>query len=107
MEKIIRKWYKKHFPDYKFKCFTCHSWLLDETLENYLKPDSNIIKFGELFTPVEKEESYILLKFMFKCDTNYDNLKNYEPTSSFARKIKEAVLAGERFYEVYGAIENK
>lgn len=102
---LAREFFKKHFPDFDYKCFSCHSWLLDDTLKEYLKPDSNIIRFAELFAPVHKDESYSLLKFMFKCDTNYDNLHKYEPKTAFAEKIKTDVIGGKKFYEVLGVIE--
>ncbi len=104
---MAKVFFKKHFPEYEFRCFTCHSWLLDDALKIYLRPDSNIIKFGEMFTPVARNESHALLKFIFTCDTKFDNLKNREPKTAFAEKIKAAVLGGEKFYEVYGVIENK
>ena len=97
--------FEKHFPEFEYKAFTCHSWLLDPEMKKYLKPDSNIIKFGEMFTPVRTDESYAILKFIFKCDTTYENLERCEASNSFTKRIKEAVLNGEKFYEVYGVIE--
>ena len=39
------KFFPKYFPECKFKCFCCFSWLLDPQFEDLLKETSNIIKF--------------------------------------------------------------
>jgi hypothetical protein len=38
-----------HFPDHRFRGFTCSSWLLDRQLRSLLPPDSNIVRFQERF----------------------------------------------------------
>ena len=45
-----RAHFAKYSPDFTYACFTCHSWLLDETLRKYLSEGSNILLFGDLFT---------------------------------------------------------
>jgi hypothetical protein len=39
------EFFPRHFPEYPFQAFTCHSWFLDRQLEEYLGPGSNIIRF--------------------------------------------------------------
>ena len=99
-----KEFFKKYFPSYDYKAFTCHSWLLDETLRKYLPPESNIIKFADMFTRTDKEESSELLRYVFRWDTNSLNVKHAVVNSSFAEKIKHAFLSGEVFHEVHGAI---
>lgn len=41
--------FKTYFPEYKFKYFFCESWLLYEGNAQFMKKDSNILKFSSLF----------------------------------------------------------
>lgn len=102
---LAREFFKKHFPDFEYTVFTCHSWLLDNTLKNYLPEDSGIVKFGDMFDKVKNDESYALIKYLFEWDTTPLNVKYRYPTSSLAAKIQKAVLSGQRFYETLGVIE--
>lgn len=101
---LARAFFKKHFPDYDYKCFTMHSWLLDDTLKKYLPAESGILQLASLFDPVEKTPSYALLKYIFAWDTTPMNLRYRYPVTSLAAAVQKAVLAGETFYEVLGVI---
>jgi hypothetical protein len=39
------EFFPRYFPDYPFKAFVCHSWLLNNQFQEFLSPESNIIKF--------------------------------------------------------------
>lgn len=41
--------FEKYYPDYKYRCYTVITWLVNPDLENVLSKDSNIVKFGKLF----------------------------------------------------------
>ncbi len=41
--------FEKYFPYYKFKYFFCESWLLYQGNAEFMNPNSNIIKFSDLF----------------------------------------------------------
>lgn len=97
--------FQKHFPNFKFTCFTCHSWLLDETLKKYLPETSNIIRFGDMFEKISTNEIYAILRYLFRWDTDINNLPDATPKSAFAERIKEAALRGEKFYETLGVIK--
>jgi hypothetical protein len=101
---MAREFFAKYFPEFEYRYFTCHSWLLDTTLQAYLKEDSNIIRFQKLFTAVESEPSAAILRYVFKWNTNARNLKYAPVLSSFAQAIKKAFLAGTQFYETVGLI---
>ena len=101
---LAKEFFAEHFPSYEYKAFTCHSWLLDKTLSKFLPEDSNIIKFGNMFTRSSSNISSALLQYVFRWDTNPVNLRHAVVNSSFAEKIKRAYLAGEVFYETNGAI---
>ena len=102
---MAREFFGKYFPEYNYKCFTCHSWLLDDSLDELLSETSNIVKFRRMFELVTKEESNAILRYVFSWDTNLRNLINKNPVSSFAEIVKKRALGGGKFYETLGFIE--
>ena len=56
--------YERFFPDYKYEYFTCDSWLLDKNLKNFLRPDSNILKFQSEFDMISYTESDSVLRYL-------------------------------------------
>lgn len=99
-----RVFFAKYYPDFAFTCFTCHSWLLDETLRKYLSEGSNILAFGNLFTRLHADKSDALLHYIFRWDTTEKNLSEFAPSNAFAARIKAAVESGEEFHETYGYV---
>jgi hypothetical protein len=69
-----------------------------------LAEESNILKFAALFNVVAEDDSYEILRYTFKRTTNSRNVKDAYPTSSFAERVKRAVLSGEVFHESLGVI---
>lgn len=100
-----KDFFAKFFPDYKYKGFTCHSWLLDKSLSKYLGQDSNILKFQNMFTPVHNENSDAVLKYVFGWNANRRNINRFFVNSRFASAIKDAALNGAEFYETYGILD--
>ena len=96
---------KKHFPEFSYNCFLTHTWLLDDTLTQFLKPESNILKFQTLFDKVYKNESSAILRYTIGWDTMPENLTEKTPSNSFGQKIKEYFLSGGKFYEVLGILK--
>ena len=99
-----RAFFAAHFPDYEYKCFTTHSWLLDDTLKKYLPEESGILAFASLFEIAGRDASDALFKYIFTWDTTRLNLPYRYPLSSLAAKVQRAAMEGETFYEVHGAI---
>ena len=100
-----RAFFAKYFPDYKYKVFTCHSWLIDADLKEFLPEGSNILKFGDMFYRAQNDDSNALLRYIFRWDTNEVNLRYAVATSSFAERIRAAVLKGKVFHETLGIIK--
>ncbi|QOV39044.1 DUF5596 domain-containing protein [Streptomyces ferrugineus] len=46
---MAREFFPLHFPRERYRVVTCHSWLLDAQLKNYLPADSNIVRFQQRF----------------------------------------------------------
>ena len=102
---LARAFFSKYFPDFSYRYFTCHSWLLDENLKKYLPTESNILRFGNMFARVANDESNAILRYLFRWDTTEENLSYAVCNSAFAEKIKRAVLKGERFFETLGIMK--
>ena len=99
-----KEFFAKHFPEYDYKCFTCHSWLLDETLKEILRENSNILKFQTLFNIVTQEEDDAILRYAFRWNTNRFNVKYLYPTNSFLTGIQKRISSGGSFYCGLGII---
>ena len=99
-----RRLFAEYFQEFAYKAFLCYSWLLDETLSDYLPEESNILRFAALFTRVYETETYDILISVFRLDTTPENLSQAECTSSFAQRIKSAVLSGVKLHTALGFI---
>lgn len=100
-----RAFFAKHFPDYAYRAMTCHSWMLDETLGQYLPPESNILAFAAMFDTLHSTPSDAILRYLFRWDTTRTGLRHLLPPSSFAKRVKEAALGGAVFYETLGLLK--
>ncbi len=100
-----KEFFARYFPEYEYKYVTCHSWLLDKTLEKYLKPGSNILRFANMFTIIHEEESCSLLGYIFRWGIKKEELTEIETNSAFGERIKNAVLSGEKFHITLGIIK--
>lgn len=99
-----KNFFAEYFPDYDYKCFICHSWLLDTSLEKFLKPESNILQFGKMFEKIRVDKSDAILRYLFQLDTTRDNLKNAVAYNSFTDAIKRHAMNGGELYEVLGVL---
>ena len=102
--KAALEFFPVFYPDFDFKCFTCHSWLLDSKLKEYLPEGSNILSFAALFHEIHEDNDNALVRYMFEWDTTVDNIKDKTPKTKSAAKIKDAILRGETFHVTLGAI---
>ncbi len=91
---------KKHFGALHVHA---ESWLLDPTLKNYLKPNSNILYFASLFETYKLEEHYSIERYLFGVVS--PDKTSYVAQSSFAKAVKSALLNGEKFYSGYGLMK--
>ena len=58
-----------------------------------------------MFYRAQNDESNALLRYIFRWDTNEINLRYAVATSSFAERIRKAVLGGKTFHETLGIIK--
>ena len=97
-----RTFFATYFPEFHYRTFTCHSWLLDSTLTRFLNENSNILQFQTLFTVVQNDVSDAILKYIFRWDATRDTLEQFEPQSKLAATVKPYALNGGTFYESLG-----
>ncbi len=102
---MAREFFPKHFPGVDFKCFTCHSWLLDPTHREIMKESSNILAFQTMFDIIDKDVSESLFGYIFRWRITRDELATAECKSSFAKIVREKALAGRKFYAGLGVIK--
>lgn len=48
--KSANAFFETFFPEYEYRCYTVITWLLNPDLVNVLGSESNIVKFGKMFT---------------------------------------------------------
>ena len=99
-----RAFFAKYFPDYQYAYFTCNSWLLDPTLVEFLPQESNIIRFGNMFHRVYTQMGNYMLDYLYPIGTTLATLPAITPTTRLAATIKDALLAGRKFFPTFGVI---
>lgn len=77
---MAKEFYHKYFPEWDFKGFICHSWLLSPGLSQVLPETSNIIKFGKRFTVIENQVTNDGQAIERIFDTKFKD-KDFKPTS--------------------------
>lgn len=93
----------KHYPEFAYKAFACHSWLVDPQLDEILNADSNIVKFRQRFHSLtSKSSGKDVFNFIFnKPDMNFD-IKDLPEDSSLQRALKNHYLSGKAIYALEG-----
>ena len=105
--KRAAEFFKKYFPEFEYTHFTTHTWLLDKTLKEILKPESNILKFQQLFEVVSEDKSDAILGYVFKWKTTREDVKKCDCTSGFAQRVKDRISAGGDFFENLGIFKKE
>lgn len=99
-----RAFFPKYFPAYAFSYFSCHSWLLDETLLPLVGVYSNISFFQQRFQIVGRTASNAAARYVLRWDIQPDEIAVFVPQNRFQALLKERLLAGQQFYEATGLI---
>jgi len=91
---MAREFFAKFFPEYDYKAFTCHSWLLGKMPHEILGDDSNIVRFAAMFNVYDYKESDAALRYVFRWDTRLHNVADAVPKGRFAAALKERAVNG-------------
>lgn len=101
---MARGFFEEYFPHMQYSWFSCNSWLLDDTLQEILPKNSNILKFAAIFRVVEKKQADDIIRFVFGWDATRDNMDMWNCRSGFAKTVKDCIANGKVFYESRGLI---
>ena len=92
---LARVFFNKYFPDFNYDYFFCESWLLFEGNRDFMKNDSNIVKFMSLFNhcysvkiDVQPIERIYGKRELFK--------KKYSENTDLQRRVKAYMLSGNK-----------
>jgi hypothetical protein len=93
-----KAFFARHFPEEHYVLATCHSWLLDEQLQEYLPPDANIIQFQRRFRLAYRPDnpSLGLLRYVFgRTGTDLEGLPR---GTTLERAVVDHLKAGRHWY---------
>ena len=92
---MAEEFFEKYFADFKYEYFFCESWLLFEGNREFMKPESNIMKFMSLFEicysvkiDIQAIERIYGKRRLFK--------KNYCENTDLQRRAKQYMLDGNK-----------
>ena len=89
------EFFQKFFPDFKYEYYFCESWLLFEGNRDFMKKDSNIVRFTDMF-----EHCYSVKIDIQAIERIYGKRKlmkkNYSENTDLQRRAKEYMLKGNK-----------
>lgn len=89
------------YPEFEFKAFHCHSWMLDPQLHKFLPESSNILAFQRKFTQYAGQtEGKDVFNFVFKLQ--FKEYNDMPEDTSLQRGLKKHYLDGKYIYEYEG-----
>jgi len=93
-----------HFPEHRFRGFTCTSWIMDGQLQSILSPESNILRFQERFRliPVRGATDGQTMERIFGGPVSDWSIA--PRGTSLQRAVADAIQAGGRFRSGGGLI---
>jgi hypothetical protein len=107
-----REFFARHFPDERYAVATCHSWLLDEQLAEYLPADANIVRFQRRFRPAYRPDPTpfpSILRFVFGLEHAPDaaaptpeELDALPRRTALERAVADHLRAGRRWHDAAG-----
>ena len=98
--------FKTYYGDYKYKKYTCDSWLMSPKLKHLLSEKSNILSFQNRFDIIqENTENKEYIEWLFQVPVNTD-YKNLPEKTCLQGKVKELLLNGGAVGSAYGIMKN-
>lgn len=95
--KRARLFFERQFPEYADAVVTCTSWLLDEQLTEYLKPESNIIQFQRRFELVPGAMDSDTSAFHFVFGHKPEQIDQLTPRTTLERAMVQHVKNGKHW----------
>jgi len=97
---------KTHFPEHKHKAFTLDCWLLSEEIKEILSPDTNIIKFSNMFTRIGDYRGThpLIYKWAFGYDKDPVDYDKHEAHTSLQKGTHKLIRENRWFIARSGII---
>ncbi len=96
---------KTHYPECDFKCVYCLSWLLDPTIVELIGDDSNIVRFGNLFSRFPaRGNGEDVFNFVFPLSYRETPPAEWETHNRLEEALKERYLHGGAVITTPGAM---
>jgi hypothetical protein len=101
-----RGFFARHFPESPTRLFHCDSWLLDPQLTEVLAPESNMVKFQQLWQLTDYrrvgDSDAIFFVFRRRGDVDHSTLPQ---DTTLQRAIVQKINSGGHWYVRVGTIE--
>jgi len=95
--------FARHFPKQPAQTAICNSWLLDPFLADHLPPTSNIVTFGQSFTPygepVDDDLDAVYFTFGVR---SLEGIHSLPRRSSLQRLVLDRIASGGRWTRARG-----
>jgi hypothetical protein len=92
---MAKTFFSEFFPEHKYEYYFCESWLLFDGNRDFMKEDSNIVKFMNLF-----EHCYSMKIDVQAIERIYGKRKllkrNYSENTDLQRRAKAYMLSGNK-----------
>ena len=98
----IKAFAAAYFPEYRYRAFTCNSWLMDPQLETLLGPDTNIVRFSRRFTRLTRKSDGNAVFYFIFLKSGAVPPETLPENTRLQRALKAHYLAGRRIHESYG-----
>ena len=96
-----REFVKKYFPDFKYKGYSCYSWLCDPTLSELVGENANIAKFSKRFQPLTvPSNGRAVFRFVYK-NANIE-IDDIPEDTTLSRALKARYKNGGAVYDFRG-----
>lgn len=91
--KLADGFFKKHFPDFSFRCVYCDSWLLSPFLKDILRPEAKILQFQSdyVIEHIDCEDNSGMI-WIFQMET--DTYEKLPEDNALRRGLKKRLLSG-------------
>ena len=97
-----KEFFAKHFADMDFKVYMCSSWLMDTAMREFLSPETNILKFQNIFRVVLTGVNTFSLHWHIFGIEQFVPLTELKPANDFQRTFLDRAKDGKTMYSGLG-----
>lgn len=101
---MAETFFATYFPEFNYRYYTCHSWLLDETIDDLLGEGSNITAFRKRFQMLAQIPADDIFRYCMDWTMTREKVAAFVCRNNFGRRVQAETVKGRRFYVGYGII---